>query len=222
VKQVALIRNDFMRRWAFLAENDKLWMESWRRYAQEFEDILVQAFWDVFEEAKKELQPHPAPFARETVMSWCLAAEQQEAPIVGRFWGTWDWEEILPNLEKSAIKEIGDTDLIYRPEPTLSLYSLALLPLRSTKLRQILSAIHPHLILAVKGVLAAENCGTVEEAVQHYPILAGIVDAELTELRGKRGVAEGTAARELLSARLPQLSPSTIDRYFRPKPFRID
>ena len=221
MKQIALIRDRFNRRWRALGEISHDYADNWRRFADDLNELLHDVFWMIFEEAKKELRADPGRFARETASAWALAANQEEWPLPEWLWGNWNWDDILSELERSAWGEIERKDLVYLPTPTLSLENISRLPARSPELCSRLSEMHPHLVRAMKALLASEGCATVDEAVQTFPVLRGITETELEDFRGTANSrATVAAARELLNVRLPDRTPGTIDKYFRPKVFR--
>jgi len=217
MKQIANIRDSFDYRFDLLAGDENLY-KNFRGWWSRFEDLLVETFEAVFEENKKVLARDPVRLARETLISWCLAADVSGG-ILCEVENHYDWRDVLKDLEDVARSEIPAEDLAYSPVPKLCLAMLSMLPPRSRWLRKTLSQMHPALTSAINTILVGEGCGTVEEVVDALPVLKGISDDELKKLRGNRGISVGTAARELLCARLRSSEQSTVDRYFRPKEF---
>ena len=116
--------------------------------------------------------------------------------------------------------EISPSDMIYRPQSALCLETFGGLPTRSRDLRELLSQIHPYLTKAMKNILAQEGCGTLQEAVESFPVLRGLKENELKLFRGNSNVTAITASKELLNVRLSTvLKEASVDRYFRPTPY---
>jgi hypothetical protein len=237
MKQIAILRRKFDDRW------DQLWGDlshggalddaegedqdfCWSSWRSRFEGLLLDTFGDVFEDAKRNLEPKPPEFAYRTVRDWCLAADSRYRILIeleNRLSsdGLDDWEGYLHELEIGVASEIPLTDMIYKPLSALCLEAIANLPHNSPALRLALSKIHPHLIDAMTSIQKDEGCSTLEEAVQHFPVLLGLQANELQLFRGKHIMTPRIAAKELLNARLKTvIGEETVERYFRPNPFK--
>jgi hypothetical protein len=215
MKQMAMLRLKFEDRWPLLADDEDL-DGDWSRWRSRFASLLIDTFWEVFEEAKKGLEPKPPEFAYKTVRDWCLAADDT-GRILFEVENHLIWQDILHDLEFAAASEISPTDMIYRPQAPLCLETIADLPPRSRNTRKVLSEIHPHLTNAMKNILAQKGCGTLQEAVESYPVLRGLNEDELQHFRGSCNVTANTASKELLNARLRTvIGEGTVEVYFRP------
>ena len=221
MKQMAMLRLKFEDQWNLLADNVPEEGDSWSGWLSRFESLLIDTFWDVFDEAKRSLEPKPPEFAYKTVRDWCLAANDTRGRILIEVENRLvDWEDYLHDLEPGVASEIPPTDMVYKPQSTLCLDTIAGLPPRSRDLRKVLSQIHPYLTKAMKNILAQEGCATLQEAVENFPVLRGLKEDELQRFRGSSSVTENTASKELLNARLRTvIGEGTVDRYFRPREF---
>jgi hypothetical protein len=232
MKQMSMLRLEFEHRWNALAHELRLDFEdladaedrdgedaAWHRWISRFESLLTDTFWDVFEEAKRSLEPKPPEFAYKAVRDWCLAANDTHGRILIELECRSEfWEDYLRDLEGAVASEISPTDMVYRPQTALCLETIGGLPPRSRELRKLLSQIHPYLTKAMKNILAQEGCATLQEAVENFPVLRGLKEDELQRFRGSSSVTENTASKELLNARLRTvIGEGTVDRYFRPK-----
>jgi len=223
-----MLRSDFENRWGVLADeladalaHDEadLKNEKLRYWSYRFEDLLAEAFWEVFEEGKRTLERDPSCFANQTLLSWCLGANGNSW-VLSEVENHFNWETYLRDLERYTRTELHPEDFAYRPVSQLCLAELSTWRRRDPAIRIMLSQLHPHLTAAVESVLAGESCATLEEAVERFPVLKGLTIEELTRHRRNRGLAVVEAARELLRVRTKHcLEETTLDRYFRPKPF---
>jgi hypothetical protein len=219
MKQMAMLRLKFEDRWNLLADAEDRDGDddAWRKWMSRFEWLLIDTFRDVFEEAKRSLEPKPPEFAYKTVRDWCLAANDTRGRLLFEVENRLDWEDYLHELEPGAASEISPSDMVYRPQTTLCLETISGLPPRNRNTRKVLSEIHPHLTNAMKNILAQEGCATLQEAVKTFPVLRGLKDDELRRFRGSISVTANTASKELLNARLRTvIGEGTVETYFRP------
>lgn len=221
MKRIAMLREEFDRQWGLLADNAD-WgdeNENVGRWLSLFESMLTDFFWDVFEDAKSNLEAKPSEFAHNTLKEWCLAADD------GRILFEVDnhrvnWKMHLQSLQKVTASEISPVDLIYKPQPKLCLETVAALRTNTPEMRAALSEIHPHFLDAMTNIQKGVSCSTLSEAVENFPVLRGLREDELQGYRGIRHRrTPRTACIELLQNRT-SLQYMTIDRYFRPTKFK--
>jgi hypothetical protein len=166
------------------------------------------------------LNRDPAGFATDTLNNWVLAADEHGYILSELGNHLIFWRNFLENLRYLRHTDIPPEDFGYRPDSKKSLAELLTLPPRDPMLEPILKEMRPYLMAAVKGLRAGDDCATVEEAVERFPVLKGIRDDELTELRrNRRGLTARNAALELLLERT-EVSWGTLDKYFRDPEFR--
>jgi len=217
---MAMLRLKFEDRWTLLADDEDRAVEDddFRGWISRFELLLIDTFGDVFDGAKRNLEPQPLEFAHKTIRDWCFAANKTHGRILFEVENHIFWEDFLDELRPGAEISPSDMVYIYRPKTALCLETIGGLPPRSRDLRKVLSQIHPYLTNAMKNILAQKGCGTLEEAVENFPVLRGLKEDELQRFRGSSSVTENTASKELLYARLRTvIGEGTVDRYFRPK-----
>src|SRR5260370_30469021 len=122
MKQIAMLRLKFEDRWNLLADNVPEEGDSWYRWFSRFEWLLIDTFRDVFEEAKRSLEPKPPEFAYKTLRDWCLAADHTRGRILIEVENRLeDWEDVLHELELGVASEIPLGDMCYKPQSPLCL-----------------------------------------------------------------------------------------------------
>ena len=219
MKQIAMLRRQFENQWQALADAEDRNGEEGdcRRWISRFESLLIDTFGDVFDQAKKNLEPQPPEFAYKTVRDWCLAANETHGRMLFEVENHLFWEDVLLDLVSGVASEIAPADLIYRPQSQMCLETLRNLRPRGRDNRKMLSQMHPYLTYAMENILAQKGCATLHETVENFPVLRGLKEDELQRFRGNSSVTAITSSKELLNARLRTvIGEDTVDRYFRP------
>lgn len=224
-KKIAALKKAFDEGWLLLgnwaadlkAEDPEV--AKWRSWLSKFEEVLVNTFWDVFEEALKSAEPDPPAHTLRTVKEWCLQADGKVWPILEYVEGYYILDAWLEDLKGMVAAEIPLSDMIYHPKSTCCLQDLADLPPKSTRVEIAFKELHGPLQHALKGVLGEYKEADMDEVVHTFPVLRGLTAEELLSVRKRRRKkmsVRNMALNLLIAPRCPTLRKTTRDKYFRP------
>src|ERR1700729_831794 len=113
MNQRAMLRKKFEYQWYCLADAEDCDEEGdlWQRWFSRFESLLIDTFRELFEEAKRSLNPKPAELSGKTLRDWFLAADDDCGRILINAENRLeDREDLLRELELGVASEISLTD----------------------------------------------------------------------------------------------------------------